>query len=118
MLQLSSHLGSASLEILSCLSQGGGAHEILTILELAALLKKAFAVSLHIGLSVGVGVLVHVSHDLRHVVPVDLELGHTGLLSQDVSVETLDHWLLRRVLVELGTIVLDVDVVADAKELL
>lgn len=89
-------------------------HQVLTILELAALLKQTLGVSLS-----GGWVLVDVaSHGLWHVVPVDLELGHARLFSQDVSVEALDGGRGRWVLIEFGAVVLDIDVVSNAEELL
>ena len=53
----SHHLGS-SLEVLSGFSQSCIAHQVLTILELTALLEEAFSVRLSCSHGVGVGVLV------------------------------------------------------------
>ena len=96
------------------LSQVGVAHQVLPVLELAALLQKAF--SARLCSQVRVSILIR--GGLRQIVPVDLELGHAGLLSKDVTAEALDHRLSRRVLVELRLVVLNVGVVADAEELL
>ena len=81
----SHHLG-ATLEVLCGLGQRSVAHQVLTILELAALLQEALSVGLCCSYRVGVGVLVHGSTHLWQVIPVDLELGHTGLLGEDVPV--------------------------------
>ena len=88
----------------------------MTVLELASLLKKALGLCL--SGQVRVRVLVHHTHSLGHVVPVDLELRHSRLLSQDVPGESLDDGGGGRVLVQLSVVVLNVDVVADAQELL
>lgn len=104
------------MEVLGGFRQSCIAHQVLTVLELATLLEKTFSLGLR-G-QVGVGVLVSVAHRLGHVVPVDLELCHSRLLSEDVSVESLDDGGGRRVLVQLDVVVLDVDVVADSQELL
>jgi len=83
-------------------------HEILSIGELCALLEKAL---------LGSGLLLRL--DLSGlVVPVDLELGYTGLLSQNVTGQVRDVNLRRRVLVEFRCVVLGVDVVANSQELL
>ena len=110
----SGSVSDATLEVLGGLGQVGVAHQVLPVLELAALLQEAFGACLCS--QVRIGVLIR--SGLRQVVPVDLELGHTGFLSEDVAVEALDHRLSRRVLIELSLVVLNVDVVADAKELL
>lgn len=91
------------------------AHEVLTVLELAALLEQTFRVGLG---HVRVRVLVHVAHHLRHIVPIDLELGYARFLRQDVPVESLDNRGGGWCLVQLRGVVLDVDVVSDAEELL
>ena len=106
---------SATLEVLSRLSQVSMAHQVLTVLELAALLKEALGASL--GREVRVSVL-RVGHDLRHVIPVDLELGDAGLLSEDMARQALDDRGRGRLLVQLRSIILNVDVVADAEEFL
>ena len=108
----------ATLEVLCGLGQRGIAHQVLTILELAALLQEALGVGLRCSYRVGVGVLVDGSTHLWQVIPIDLELGDAGLLGEDVPVKAGDHGRSGRVLVELGAVVLDVHVVADAEELL
>ena len=95
------------------------AHQLLTVLELSALLEKSLGVGLLCSENVRVDVFVHgAARNLRHVVPVDLELGHTWLLGEDVSREALDDGCCRRVFVELRGVVLYVDIVANTKELL
>ena len=90
------------------------AHQLLTVLELSALLEKSLGVGLLCGEYVRVDVFVHgAAHDLWHVVPVNLELGHTWLLSEDVSGEALDDGSCWWVFVELGGVVLYVDIVAN-----
>ena len=102
------------MEVLSSFGEVGMAHQLLTVLELSALLEKSFGVCLLCGENVRVDVFVHrAGHGLRHVVPVDLELGHTRLLSEDVSRETLDLGCSRWVFVELRGVVLNVDIVAN-----
>ena len=102
------------MEVLSSFGEVGMAHQLLTVLELSALLEESFGVGLLCGEHVRVDVFVHrAGHGLRHVVPVDLELGHTRLLSEDVSGETLDLGSCRWVFVELGGVVLNVDIVAN-----
>ena len=71
----------ATLEVLGGLGQVGVAHQVLPVLELAALLQKAFGACL----SSQVRVSILIRSGLRQVVPVDLELGHAGLLSKDVA---------------------------------
>ena len=102
------------MEVLGGLGQVGVAHQVLPVLELAALLQKAFGARLCSQIRVS----ILIRSGLRQVVPVDLELGHAGFLSKDVAAEALDHRLSRRVLIELRRVVLNVDVVADAEELL
>ena len=90
------------------------AHQLLTVLELSALLEKSLGVGLLCGENIWVDVFIHgAAHDLWHVVPVNLELGHTWLLSKDVSGEALDDGSCRWVFVELGGVVLYVDIVAN-----
>ena len=91
------------------------AHQVLTILELAALLEQTLGASLSSQVRIRVFSVVH---NLRHVVPVDLELGNSGFLSENVPVETLNNRRSGRVLVQLWCIVLNVDVVAHSEELL
>ena len=112
-----SHLG-ATLEVLSGLSQVGVTHQVLSVLELAALLQETFGICL--GCQVGVRVLVYGAHHLvlGHVVPVDLELGDARLFCQNVTSQSFDHGLSGRVLVHFWRVILNIDVVADAQELL
>ena len=107
------------MEVLRGFCQCCVAHQILPVLELAALLEEALGVGMRRSHRVRVRVLVNATtHLLGQVVPIDLELSDARFLCKDVSVQALDDWLLRRVLVELGVVVLDVHVVADAEELL
>ena len=104
------------MEVLCCLCQVGVAHKILSVLVLGTLLEHAFGLGLchHV-----VGVVVFVVVLLAwHVVPVDVELGHSRFFCQDAPREASDDWLLWRVLVQLGSVVLYVDVVSTSKELL
>ena len=90
------------------------AHQLLTVLELSALLKESLSVGLLCGENIRVDVFVHcTSHDLRHIVPINLELCHSWLLGEDVSGEAFDDGSLRWVFIELGGIVLYVDIVAN-----
>ena len=113
----SHHLG-ATLEVLGRLGQSRVAHQVDTILILTALLQKAFSVGLRGSHRVRLRVLVNLASHLRQVVPVDLELGDTGLLGENVPVKALDDGSGGRVLDKLRAVILHVDVVADAKELL
>jgi predicted solute-binding protein len=61
--------------------------------------------------------LLHVDLFVGHVVPVDLELGDSGLFREDVSGETTDVGSSWWVLVHLWSIVFDVHVVSDSQEL-
>ena len=112
-----SHL-SATLEILSSFSQVGMAHQVLTILDLATLLEETLRVSLLSGHNVGVSILAIEALSLWHIVPVDLELGYTRLLSKDMSVKMLDCWCGRWVLVHLWAVILNIDIVSNTEELL
>ena len=112
--------GSGALEVLSGLGQGGVAHQVLPVLELAALLQQALGVGLrgHATHLIRVYILARCTSHRCHIIPIDLELGDSGLLGEDVAVEALDYGLGGRVLVELGAVILHVHVVADAQELL
>jgi len=107
----------STLEILGSLCQVGVAHQVLTILELAAFLKESFSLRLRIQ-SVRVCVFIHMTHRLRHVIPIDLKLGDSWFFCKNVSSESLNYGSCRGLLVELNAIVLYVDVVAHAQELL
>ena len=106
------------VEVLGGFSQIGRVHQVLTVLELATLLQQAFVRGLCRGDHVRVGILIDVAHSLGHVIPVDLELGDSGLLSKNVPGESLNDGGGRWVLIQLHIVVLNVDVVADAEELL
>ena len=90
-------------------------HQILPVLELRSLLQQTLSVGCLDHIWIGVFV-----HDLLgwHVVPVDVELGHSRFFCQDVSRQAVDVWMLWRVLDHLLVVVLHVDVVADTQELL
>ena len=112
--------GSGALEVLSGLGERCVAHQVLPVLELAALLQKALGVGLrgHATHLIRVYILARCTSHRCHIIPIDLELGDSGLLGEDVAVEALDYGLGGRVLVELGAVILHVHVVADAQELL
>ena len=112
--------GPGALEVLSGFGEGCVAHQVLPVLELAALLQKALGVGLrgHAAHLIRVYILARCATHRCHIIPIDLELGDSGLFGEDVAVEALDEGLGGRVLVELGAVVLDVHVVADAEELL
>ena len=95
------------------------AHQLLTVLELSALLKKSFGVGLLSGEHVRVDVFVHrAGHGLGHVVPVDLELGDSWFFSQDMASESVNLWLGRRILDHLWVVILHIYVVSHSQELL
>ena len=87
----------------------------MTVLELSSLLEKSLSVGLLCGENIRVNIFVHgAAHDLWHVIPVNLELGHAWLLGEDVSGEALDDGCCRRGFVELRGVILYVDVVANS----
>ena len=92
------------------------AHKILPVLVLGPLLQHAFGLRLcHHVVRVVVFVVALLSW---HVVPVDVELGHSRFFCQDAPRQAFDDWRLGRVLVQLRSVVLHVDVVSTSKELL
>lgn len=98
------------------------AHHIVAILELGAWLQASL---LHLLLLLCAhhhhATLVHSiakNRSLRLIVPLDLELGNSGLLDQDVTNEAVNKRLLRRVLSKLGLLVIVVHIVAYSEELL
>lgn len=102
------------------------AHHIVAVLELSAGLQAALLELLlllhHVDLiDVALG-SHHPAHrsgsDYCGVLPSNLELGHSWLLHQDVTSEACDVGLLGGVLRQLWLLVVVVDVVADAEELL
>jgi hypothetical protein len=115
-------LRSGSTEVVSGSLEVGGAHHIVAVLELGAGLHTPL---LHLLLLLRThhhhAALVHrvaESLGLRLVVPLDLELGHSRLLHQDVADQTVDQGLLRRILGELGLLVIVVHIVSNSEEFL
>lgn len=58
--------------------------------------------------------LLHVDLFVRHVVPVNLELGDSGLFRENVSGEAADFGSWWRVLVQFWSIVFNVNVVTNS----
>ena len=99
---------SGSLEV-------GRAHHIVAVLELRARLEAALLGHLLLLLH-QIGATLH--HHDRGVLPLDLELGYSGLFNEDVSGKLLNDGSLRGVLSHLRVFIVVVDVVADTEELL
>ena len=93
----------SALEVLGGFSQSRIRHQVVTVLHLGALLQE-------------VVLRQYVCHGL--LIPVYLELGDSGFFRQNVSVESGDIWVGRRVLLHLLVVVLDINVVPNTHELL
>ena len=108
---------SLLLKILGGLRQIGRAHHIVSIESLGARRHERLLLR---GSRVHAQLRSQTDGHLLLVVPVDLELGHAGLLNQDVAHELADVGLSGRVLVELSELVgvRIIHVVADSEEFL
>ena len=91
------------------------AHQILPVLELRSLLHQSFSI---LDRNIRVRVLVHDLSLGRHVIPVDVELGHSRFFSQDVASQAGDVWVLWRLLIHFRCVVLHVDIITNTQEFL
>ena len=116
------------MEVPSSSLQIARAHHVVTVLELSAGLKASLLDLLlllhHVqlvditlsGKHAGLG--CHLSSQYLSVLPLDLELGNSGLLDQNMSGQLGDVRLFRGVLGQLRVLIIVVDVVADTEKFL